>query len=67
MKMIRIVEIATTVISATKIDSGSNRSGMAGRGRAAGPGGGPACAHFLTTVLVLSCFGFLFFLSFFCE
>jgi len=23
--------------------------------------------HFLTTVLVLSCLGFLFFLSFFCE
>jgi hypothetical protein len=23
--------------------------------------------YFLTTVLVLSCFGFLFFLSFFCE
>ena len=26
-----------------------------------------AVGHFLTTVLVLSCLGFLFFLSFFCE
>jgi hypothetical protein len=63
MKMIRIVEIVTTDISARNIASGRKRVVESGMEREGTGPEGPGAIHFEAGFF--SCFGFLFFLSFF--